>query len=215
LLDFGCGAGGFTVRFLEQAGWPAARLQLTLVEPVELARRQAVSRVARLSGHPIVDAATLPNGTQGRFDVVLANHVLYYVAELNSQLGDFIEALSPAGVFVTAIAPRTNALIEFWIRGFRLLGQEIPYNLSEDVESGLKQLGAAYEKQEVAFELAFSDTRENRMRILRFLLGEYLAEMPHRPLLDLFDQHANGGGIRMRTACDHFTVRPGRGAVKV
>ena len=88
-----------------------------------------------------------------------------------------------SGIFVTAIAARTNALIEFWIIGFRLLGREIPYNTSEDVETALQELGADYQKQQVAYELTFPDTEENRMRIIRFLLADHLAQMPHRPLL--------------------------------
>jgi SAM-dependent methyltransferase len=207
LLDFGCGSGGFTARLLRQAGWPPARLRLTLVEPVEAARRQAVARLAGWTEHPVVDWAALPCGAVAGFDVVLANHVLYYVPELRSQLAGLIGALSSAGVFVTAIAARTNALIEFWITGFRLLGSEVPYNTSEDVEAGLNQLGAAYQKQEVAYELAFPDTEANRMRILRFLLADHLAQMPQRPLLDLFDRHAHAGRIVIRTASDHFTIR--------
>src|SRR5262245_39681455 len=48
MLDFGCGSGTFTARFLQQTGWPPKRLRLTLVEPVESARRQAVARLAGL-----------------------------------------------------------------------------------------------------------------------------------------------------------------------
>lgn len=207
LLDFGCGSGTFTARFLDQAGWPRTRLRLTLVEPVEAARRQAVVRTAGYSDHPAVDAATLPGGTTSRFEVVLANHVLYYVPGLSSQLAGLIDALSPAGVFVTAIASRANALIEFWIAGFRLLGREIPYNTSEDVEAGLKQSGAVYQKQQVPYALTFPDTDENRMRIIRFLLAEHLAQMPHRALLDLFDRYSLSGQIKIQTASDHFTIR--------
>jgi trans-aconitate 2-methyltransferase len=206
-LDFGCGSGTFTLRFLHQAGWPPARLGLTLVEPVESARRQAVARLVGYTAHPVADSATLPSGTSASFDLVLANHVLYYVPELQTQLARLIDALSPTGVFVTAIAPRTNALVEFWIAGFRLLGREIPYNTSEDVEAGLQQLGAAYEKQQVAYELVFPDSEANRMRILRFLLAEHLAQIPHRPLLDMFDGYAHSGRIQIRTASDHFTIR--------
>jgi trans-aconitate 2-methyltransferase len=207
LLDFGCGSGTFTARFLQQAGWPPARLRLTLVEPVEPARRQAVARLAGTTEHPVADAATMPGGIVASFDVVLANHVLYYVPDLRSQLAGLIDALSASGVFVTAIAPRTNALIEFWIAGFRSLGREIPYNTSEDVEAALHELGAAYQKQAVAYQLTFPDTEENRMRILRFLLAEHLAQMSHRPLLDLFDQYAHSAWINIRTASDHFTIR--------
>jgi trans-aconitate methyltransferase len=207
LLDFGCGSGTFTARFLQQAGWPRARLQLTLVEPVESVRAQAVARLACYTELPLVDAATLPSRAIAHFDIVLANQVLYYVPELRSQLARLVDALSPAGVFVTAIAARTNALIEFWISGFRSLGKEVPYNTSDDVEIGLQQLGAVYQKQQVAYELAFPDTEENRMRILRFLLAEHLAQMPHRPLLDLFDPYAHSGWVKIRTASDHYTIR--------
>ena len=99
------------------------------------------------------------------------------------------------------------SLIEFWTRGFGFLGREIPYNISEDVEGSLEQLGAAYRKTQVPYELIFPDTDENRMRIIRFLLAEHLAEIPHRPLLDLFDQYADSGRIHIRTSCDHYTVR--------
>src|SRR5262245_58333469 len=189
LLDFGCGSGTFTARFLNQAGWPPARLRLTLVEPVESARRQAVARLARHTEHPVADSAALPGDVIASFDVVLANHALYYVPELQNQLAGLIGALTPSGVFVTAIAGRTNALIEFWKAGFGLLGREIPYNLAEDVEAALRELKAEYQKQQVAYEVTFADTEENRMRILRFLLAEHLAQMSHRPLLDLFDQY--------------------------
>jgi trans-aconitate 2-methyltransferase len=206
-LDFGCGTGTFTARFLQQANWPPARLQLTIVEPVESARRQAVTRLAGYTEHPVVESATLPSGATGSFEIVLANHVFYYVPEVQSQLARLIDALSPTGVFVTAIASRTNALIEIWIAGFRLLGRDIPYNTSEDVEAGLKQLGVAHQKQPVPYQLVFPDTEANRMRILRFLLAEHLGQMPHRPLLALFDRYADSGWIKMHTASDHFTVR--------
>jgi trans-aconitate 2-methyltransferase len=207
MLDFGCGSGSFTARFLQQAGWPPARLRLMLVEPVESARRQAVARLAGYTEHPVVDAAALPGGSAANFQIVLANHVLYYVPELRSQLTALIGALSPAGAFTTAIAARTHALFEFWITGFRLLGREVPYNTSEDVEACLHELGTAYQKDTVPYQLAFPDTDVNRMRILRFLLADHLAQMPHPPLLDLFDRYARSGWIQIQTASDHFTIR--------
>ena len=210
IMDFGCGSGTFTARFLDRAGWPRARLRLTLVEPVEAARRQAVARTAGYSDHPAVDSATLPGGRPSSFEVILANHSLYYVSGILSQLARLIDALAPAGAFMTAVASRTNALIEFWIAGFGLIGREIPYNTSEDVEAGLQQSGAVYEKQQVPYALTFPDTEENRMRIIRFLLAEHLVEIPQRPLLDLFDRYSLSGQIKIETASDHFTIRSRR-----
>src|SRR5262245_54817236 len=111
LLDFGCGSGTFTARFLQQAGWPRARLRLTLVEPVESVRRQAVARLSGYTEHPVVDAATLPGGALASCEVVLANHVLYYVPELRSHLAGLIGALSPAGGAVAAIGAASTAAV--------------------------------------------------------------------------------------------------------
>jgi trans-aconitate 2-methyltransferase len=207
MLDFGCGSGTFTERFLRQAGWSPERLRLTLVEPVESARRQATKRLAGFSKSPIVDTTALSDGSTASFEIVLANHVLYYVPDVRGQLATLIDALSPTGIFMTAIAARRNALIEFWITGFGLLGEEVPYHTSEDVEATLNELGAQYEKQQVAYELTFPDSEENRMRIIRFLLAEHLAKIPHGPLFELFDQYADSGRINMQTASDHFRVR--------
>jgi len=207
MLDFGCGSGIFTARLLKLVSWPPQRLELSLLEPVEAARRQAVSRVAGFTQSPVTELAMLPAGLSDRFDIVIANHVFYYVDNLKDQLKGLIGALAPTGMFLTAIAGQTNALIEFWIVGFGLLNRSIPYNTSEDVEQALQQLGADYQKQLISYELAFPDSEENRMKIIRFLLANHLAQMPQRPLLDLFDKYRDAGRIVIRTDCDHFMIR--------
>jgi trans-aconitate methyltransferase len=212
MLDFGCGTGAFTARFLERTGWPRERLQLTLIEPVASARSQAASHLASFTSCPVADWPSLPSGLTACFDVILANHVFYYVPELKSQLSRLIDALSPSGLFLTAVAGRTNALFEFWTQAFGSNGREIPYHTSEDVEHALRELRADYGKEQVFYELKFPDTEENRMKILRFLLANHLTETPLRPLLDIFDQHSNAGRIEIRTATEHFTIRPGLNA---
>src|SRR5262249_218035 len=62
MLDFGCGSGTFTARLLKQVAWPPERLELTLLEPVDAQRRQAVSRVAGFTQRPVTELATLAVG---------------------------------------------------------------------------------------------------------------------------------------------------------
>lgn len=206
MLDLGCGSGAFTMRLLELAGWPPERLRLALVDPAVSVRRQAVARLTPFSGAPIADSDALPADLDGGFDVVLSNHALYYVADLQATLSRLLDAVAPAGVLLAAVAARSNALIDFWIAGFRLLGREVPYHTSEDVERVLQALRADYQKHAVPYALSFRDTEENRLRIIRFLLADHLAEMPLPPLLAKFDPYVRAGQIEIHTDSDHFTL---------
>jgi SAM-dependent methyltransferase len=207
-LDFGCGSGTFTARFLEHTGWPPERLRLTLVEPAESVRREAVVRLARFTASPLVASSALPIALDNRFDVALANHVFYYVPDLQGTLRQLIAAVAPTGILLIAIAARTNVLCEFSIAGFKLLGREMPYNTSEDIEIALRALNANYEKRQVPYKLSFPDSDENRMRIIRFLLANHLAQMPQQLLLERFDRFSHAGRIEIRTESDHYTLRP-------
>jgi SAM-dependent methyltransferase len=213
MLDFGCGSGTFTVRFLEHTGWPPERLRLTLVEPAESVRREAVARLARFTASPVVESSALPITLAEPFDIVLANHVFYYVPDFEGTLRQLIAVLAPTGIGLVAISARTNVLREFLFAAFKLLGRESPYNTSEDIEDALQALNANYEKYQVPYELSFPDSIENRLRIIRFLVADHLKEMPQQPLLEWFDRFAHAGRIEIRTVSDHYTL-PGDGTVR-
>jgi len=206
MLDFGCGTGTFTERFLDELGWPPERVALTLVEPVDSVRQQAVERLANRSGKPIVESARLPAAGAGPFDLILANHVFYYVPNLRAELAKLVGSLAAEGVFVTAIAGRSNALIQFWIAAFAELGRDVPYHVAEDVEGALQELGVSYGKRSAPYELVFEDSEANRIRILRFLLADYLPLLPREFLLGLFDRYACEGRIEIWTVSEHFRV---------
>jgi len=207
LLDFGCGTGTFTSRLIHTAGWQPGSIELTLVEPADEARRAAVNRLTELSSEPIRESAQLPTVITEKYDVVLANHVFYYVPELLSILHQLVNVVAPSGVFMTAIAGRANPLIQFWLAAFQLINQPAPYHTSEDVESALTRLNVPYQKEQAPYELVLADSRENRMRLIRFLLANHLAAMPQEKLLAFFDQFAHAGHIEIQTASDHYTIR--------
>ncbi|REK17442.1 MAG: methyltransferase domain-containing protein [Planctomycetota bacterium] len=206
-LDFGCSEGNFTTRLLELLDWPPQQLRLSLIEPVDARRREAVVQLARFTTEPIPAAAGLPEEPLDEYDVVLSNHVFYYVPELLGTLRRLTAALSAQGVLRAAIAGRDNVLIQIWATGFGLIGRDIPYYTAEDVQAALADLGVPFEQESVPYRIAFPDTEENRLRIIRFLLANHLTEIPLPPLLVLFDPYASGGAIEIETASDHFTVR--------
>jgi SAM-dependent methyltransferase len=206
LLDFGCGTGEFTERLLTKLNWPADSLELALVEPVTTQVSAAAERLKRFSAHPIRTGTRLDNLSVGTFDVVLTNHVLYYVEDLDQTLRELLSRVVPEGKILAAMAPWDNALMRFWQFGFSLLGEPIPYYAANDLAENLTRLGAEYRKHRVSYELRFPDTRENRLRILRFMFAEHLARIPHDALLTEFDRHASHGSVELTTYSEHFIV---------
>jgi SAM-dependent methyltransferase len=209
LLDFGCGAGDFTGRFLAELDWPRDRLDLTLVEPVESQREAAVARLSSFTDAPIAHAPALPQEPEPPFDLILSNHVLYYVDDVEASLGQLNAALAPGGLMLLALAGWDNALMRFWQAGFALIERPVPYHAAEDVETALDRLGVRFRKVPSPYEIRFPDSFANRMHILRFLFGEYLDIIPRAALLAGFDPYLRGDHVEIATRSDHFAV-PGR-----
>jgi trans-aconitate 2-methyltransferase len=210
MLDFGCGSGNFTAQLLERAGLARDRIQLTLVEPVETYRKQAAESLRAFTAHPVAAFSSLPQPAPAAFDFALANHVLYYVSDLDAGLRGILQALAPGGVFLIAIAGEANVLIQIWLRAFALIGEPVPYHWAQHVEAALRRLGASFESRQAPYELTFADNEENRLKILRFLLGDWLPRLPRPALLDLFAPYVRDGQVRMATHSEHFHVRDNR-----
>jgi hypothetical protein len=58
----------------------------------------------------------------------------------------------------------------------------------------------------VQYQLGFSDSEENRLKIVRFLLGSYFPDVPRQAMLDLFEPHMQAGQIRMQLVHEQFTI---------
>jgi SAM-dependent methyltransferase len=207
MLDFGCGSGEFSEAFLHQGGWPQNQLTLSLVEPVESQRLHAAERLRRFNKLPIQQWPMMPKEPIEPLDLVLANHVFYYVSDLEESVRQLLASMATSGIFLIAMAGRTNALYPFWKLGFDMIGKAVPYHVSEDLEAAFEGLGQGYERHNVAYGMVFPDTTANRMKILRFLLAERLEAMEVGPLLELFEPWVQDGKIAMNTTCQHYVIQ--------
>ena len=210
-LDFGCGTGTFTARFLERAAWPKDKLEISLVEPVEDQRRRAAADLARFTDRPITHWSSLPGDRVGCFDLVVTNFVVPYVRDLMGTLRQLLAGLAPGGLLLAANAGKANALTDMIEMAFESIGKPNPYHLTERMEAALRELGVCYELEAVPHGVSFPDSEENRMKLIRFLLTDYFAQVPHEPLLRFFDAFAKEGRIEMQTQCEHFVIRAGGG----
>jgi len=98
VLELGCGTGELWAS--NAARVPAGmRLQLT-----DLSQGMVDQAAARLGDQPLaatfarVDAQSLPY-PDGRFDVVIANHMLYHVPDRDTALQEIARVLTPGGRF--------------------------------------------------------------------------------------------------------------------
>ncbi|SIN72042.1 trans-aconitate 2-methyltransferase [Singulisphaera sp. GP187] len=212
ILDFGCGPGTFTEPFLDRAGWPAGQVELTLVEPVDDYRRAAIER---LQGHvtsPVQAWAQLPEGLADSFDLALSNHVFYYVPALREEIARIVHALKPDGLFLASIAGKENVLIQIWIEAFAVLGRPVPYHTAEDFEDALVALAFPFRRRDVQYTLAFPDSEPNRWKILHFLLGEHLEQLPRATALGFLDRFSIDQRIEMNAKHFQYCVRRSLGS---
>ena len=207
MLDFGCGDGGFTAALLGSLCVPSERLQLALVEPDDVYRHQAIEQLQPYSTQPVQVWPALPAHLHACYDLVMANHVLYYVPDLHSTLLALLGALATPGLFLAAMAGRANAMAQLYLDCFDLLGKPFPFHPAEDCEAILARLGEAYCMEDVHYELVFPDTEGNRLRMGRFLLGGDFHAVPRPALLQCFDPHAHAGQIAMQLVHQHFIVQ--------
>ena len=206
MLDFGCGAGDFSVGLMSALNWPVEVLELTLFEPVQHQRETAARRLAGFSSSPIRSWETLPADRGPLFDLILSNHVLYYVEELAATLSQMRDLLAPGGKLLLAIAGWDNVLNQLWQTGFALLGRPVPYYVADDVAAILSQQRASFRVSQVGYQLRFPDSEENRLKILRFLFGEFLPEIGPQRLLGEFDGYVRNGYVEIVTHSEHFVV---------
>ncbi len=88
-----------------------------------------------------------------------------------------------------------------------LIGKPVPFHTAEDLEVTLAKQREVYRKQDIQYELVFPDSEENRLKILRFLLGSYFDEVPRHAMVDLFNPYAHADRIVIQTAHEQFVIR--------
>jgi SAM-dependent methyltransferase len=106
VLDLGCGPGSHLARLAER------RPHLDLTGGDVSTGMLAAARIAALACHPVVlDACALPFDDDS-FDVVMANHMLYHVADLDRAAAELRRAIVPGGRLL-AITNSLNHFAEF------------------------------------------------------------------------------------------------------
>lgn len=207
LLDFGCGDGGFLGDLLATVGFDPNLLTIAGVEPDPGYRAQALTRLAAYTAAPVTVWAALPSDGAGPFDIVIANHVLYYVADLADTVAHICRMLAPDGIFCTTMGDHGNAFSQWSDTVYAALGETSPHYLAPDLENVLAASGRPYEKHRITYEVDFPDSPTNRVLLLRFMLGQNYGRLPSGQLLPLLDPHTANGRVTVTTHHYQFVIR--------
>lgn len=111
VLELGCGPGQFWQVNVDQVppGW---NLTLTDISPGMLKVARSTLQAAGLNAHTLqLDASELARDErfqEGAFDVVLANHMLYHVPDLDTALRGIRRVLRPGGKLLAATNGRRH-----------------------------------------------------------------------------------------------------------
>jgi SAM-dependent methyltransferase len=200
LLDFGCGDGAFLASVIDRAGVAVGgALSVHLVEPVATLRARAAGRLRRVPGLQVAAAADLEAAATAAFDLILANHSLYYVPDPARTVQALCARCAGGGAIVVAMLDRANALAVLWRAGYAAIGAPFPYCLAEDVADALAACGSAPRATPIAYCIDFPDTAAARGNLVRFLFGPEIAARHGLRLARLFDRHSRGNRIVIET----------------
>ena len=155
VLDAGCGWGRFTWQLIEAHSVPAANI---VCADLSTAMLSMVHDESKRRNAPVKFCAgeieALPF-QPGRFDLVMANHVLYHLSSMATGLRELARLMKPQGYFLAT----TNSenirvtIIELHYQALRLLGvsyePEPPSSFS--MESGAQHLSHVFREVNVFY----------------------------------------------------------------
>lgn len=195
LLDFGCGDGKFLSTLFQNEKLKSTQTSVVLFDPSIESIKQSKDNLASLNFKSVMSTTAFSVISDRKFDIILANHVLYYVENLNSIVSDLSSCLKPNGKMIAVMATNDNDLIKFWFEAFALLGRSVPYHLYEDISKAFT--GTQLSRMEVPIEarVVFNDTKVNRIKMAKFLTGSYFGNFDQDKLLSLFDTYQADNNI--------------------
>lgn len=206
-MDFGCGSGGFFGELLTALACPPADLDLALVDVDRGYLEEAGEKVAEFTASEVA-VATSPEELEGMFDLITSKHALYYVKDLRSTVHTLCGMLKPGGLGIFMLGGKTNHLSGLWETAYAARNLPVPYFRAEDVALEIQATGLTHESLAVPSVVRFPDSRENRLKFLRFFFAGNTAGMTPESLLPLLDPLARDGDVVIESLCSVFLVSP-------
>lgn len=208
ILDFGGGNGELLHDIYQKTNLHKCKPRLSLIEPVS-EYQQTATKKFKSTDASFVIYESLEKCPDKSIDVLLVNHVLYYVKDLESVILNLLQKLSPNGSLFVILANENNALIKLWEKFFSKMEMKIPYFLTKDLRLIARNKPIKYnETANIHSLFKFENTKENRSKVARFLLGEYANKISDEVIQENLAQYQKGSEVELPLEDSLFVFKP-------
>lgn len=195
-FDFGAGDGEVSVSLVKTVkALENKNIIFSILEPSRIMRAKAIASLSDISTNKVQVWSEIPSNLSVKFDVILANHVFYYVEDFRESLNLLLAKKTEKGLMLITMANKDNGLVKIGNEQFKLMGLNKPTNSIEDVKTYLQNLSIDMDVKLVASRIFFKNSINNRAKILRFIFGIYYEKFPISVMNSLLDMYEVGDNI--------------------
>lgn len=211
ILELGCGNAGQWAGEIEKLP-SGCRLLLSDFSKGMVAAAKAKHALYKYVSFAQIDIQNIPAGEEG-FDVVIANHMLYHVPNLDLALSEVSRVLRPGGLFYCAT--NGNGGMRAFLRGVlqkhgldaRAFEKDVSFSLQNGANA-LKRHFFAVERVDYDDALAVTETRDLIDWLVSALSVTGYAEENMRGLYDYFEKiRLRDGAIHIPKECGMFICK--------
>ncbi|KPJ68092.1 MAG: hypothetical protein AMJ43_01425 [Coxiella sp. DG_40] len=197
ILDFGGGDGELLKDLYKQCNLAEFSPFLYLLEPVEKYQNEARDKLIKEGYEGLKILSKIEECEDNSLDLILVNHVLYYVKDLNETVTKLLNKLNSNGKLWIVIGNDKNTLIKLWKEIFVRFMEDSPYFLKEDLEKVLTGKEVCILESEVNSIFEFENTVENRGKMMRFLLGKYATLIKDEVIRKMTESYEKGNHLKL------------------
>ena len=204
VLDFGCGDGRFIADLLSKINLHRERFFIYLLDPDAKYLERAKKNISNYTNNRILQFHGEEMLYENFYEIILANHSLYYVKSIEATMLELCSILAEDGTLLASMAGKKNALEKYTIDIYKKMNWEYPFWVSDDLLSVLRKHKLNFELKSVIYKLSFHDTVNNRLSLAKFLIGDRYSEISEAFLLDPFDEFSVNGRVSMELSHEHI-----------
>jgi SAM-dependent methyltransferase len=185
IMEYGPGTGYMMKRIFENDGMKQfyPYLEVVLIEPSPHYQDSLQNTLGNIPIQSLTIYANIAEysglaGTEGSIDIIMSNHVFYYVEHFKEEFHHLNRVLKSGGYLLTSLCLQEHALIKAYVENCKKMGVPQRKHEPRDIVAEFVACNFTITREIVRSKLEFLDTVPNRMAIHRFIMLEEETRIP-------------------------------------